>query len=466
MALLDKLKNLISQRKGRNVATSRAGGAIARKNVIIGAALVASIVLMVVMLGLEFRQSSQHDSLISIVFDQQVISQQIVVNASQAMSGDLKAFSTLALNQNRYLTTIGMLGTMSDVHSFSIFTADISSELSRLKGIWSTYNKNITTITASRKPVEAVGKSVAQIKESLPELVSLSNEVVKLLVRGKAPQQNIALAASQLSLLGKIDNSLNQIVTDGREVKAAADRFLVDARLIEKQLIAMLEGDASLGIKRFTGNVVVGKLVQFADLFSVVKRNLKEVLDNSAAVFKAHQAAFKLLSLGPGILVASADTRLKVMSEEEKLELLRVSGYGFGILALILMTFLAFTQVRGSQQQLVESRDQNERNQRAILRLLDEMANLADGDLTTHTTVTEDITGAIADSVNYSIDALRDLVSTINKTAVQVSGAVRKTQSTTSQLEQESAKQAREIVGASTTITEPVHRLPKPLFAD
>ena len=53
---------------------------------------------------------------------------------------------------------------------------------------------------------------------------------------------------------------------------------------------------------------------------------------------------------------------------------------------------------------------QNERNQQAILRLLDELSSLADGDLTVQATVTEDITGAIADSINYAIEALRELV--------------------------------------------------------
>jgi twitching motility protein PilJ len=61
---------------------------------------------------------------------------------------------------------------------------------------------------------------------------------------------------------------------------------------------------------------------------------------------------------------------------------------------------------------------QNERNQQAILRLLDELSSLADGDLTVQATVTDDITGAIADSINYAIEALRELVATINDTAL------------------------------------------------
>ncbi len=64
--------------------------------------------------------------------------------------------------------------------------------------------------------------------------------------------------------------------------------------------------------------------------------------------------------------------------------------------------------------------DENKRNQGAILRLMNEMGALADGDLTTKATVSEDITGAIADSVNLTVDELRTLVSGVNKTADEV----------------------------------------------
>ena len=70
-----------------------------------------------------------------------------------------------------------------------------------------------------------------------------------------------------------------------------------------------------------------------------------------------------------------------------------------------------------------EAKSQNERNQAAILRLMNELQEVADGDLTVTATVTEEITGAIADSVNYTVEELRDLVGRINTTAEQVSTA-------------------------------------------
>jgi twitching motility protein PilJ len=95
---------------------------------------------------------------------------------------------------------------------------------------------------------------------------------------------------------------------------------------------------------------------------------------------------------------------------------------------------------------------QNERNQQAIMTLLDEMSSLADGDLTVHATVTEDITGAIADSINYAVEALRELVTTINESAIMVDGAAKQTEGTARQLAAASEAQSKQIDSASRSI--------------
>ncbi len=97
---------------------------------------------------------------------------------------------------------------------------------------------------------------------------------------------------------------------------------------------------------------------------------------------------------------------------------------------------------------------QNERNQQAILRLLDELGSLADGDLTVQATVTEDITGAIADSINYAIDALRELVQTINDSSILVDAAAKQTETTAGQLARSSERQSRQVNAASDSINQ------------
>jgi twitching motility protein PilJ len=104
-----------------------------------------------------------------------------------------------------------------------------------------------------------------------------------------------------------------------------------------------------------------------------------------------------------------------------------------------------------NQQRLAvdAQRTENERSQQAILRLLDELSSLADGDLTVQATVTEDITGAIADSINYAVEALRGLVITINHSSIQVDGATRQTQALAQHLAKASGAQSKQIASAT-----------------
>jgi len=99
-----------------------------------------------------------------------------------------------------------------------------------------------------------------------------------------------------------------------------------------------------------------------------------------------------------------------------------------------------------------EQAAQNERNQQAILRLLDEMGGLADGDLTVEATVTEDITGTIADSFNFAIEELRKLVATVNETALMVDTATKQTENTAAHLAKAADNQAKEINAATESI--------------
>src|SRR5436190_21094155 len=137
------------------------------------------------------------------------------------------------------------------------------------------------------------------------------------------------------------------------------------------------------------------------------------------------------------------------------LEILYIAAGVLAVGALVPL-FLMFGRVRavdsdiGHREALsLAQRKETERNQQAILRLLDELAPLADGDLTVQATVTEDITGTIADSINYAIGVLRDLVSTINQSAIQLDGATRQTQALSAHLAKASSAQSKQIAGAT-----------------
>jgi twitching motility protein PilJ len=117
-----------------------------------------------------------------------------------------------------------------------------------------------------------------------------------------------------------------------------------------------------------------------------------------------------------------------------------------GLLAVVYYRARDYRRAAGIQA------EQNERNQQAILRLLDELSSLADGDLTVQATVTEDITGAIADSINYAIEALRELVATINDSSILVDAASKQTEGTARQLLRASETQAKQAAAASESM--------------
>jgi twitching motility protein PilJ len=135
-----------------------------------------------------------------------------------------------------------------------------------------------------------------------------------------------------------------------------------------------------------------------------------------------------------------------------------VKVYGpaaLGVLTVLLLAAAAAMAARlyrtvADQRHAADTqRQENDRNQQAILRLLDELSSLADGDLTVQATVTEDITGAIADSINYAIDALRGLVTTINQSAIQLDSATRQTQALSQHLAKASGAQSKQISSAT-----------------
>lgn len=146
---------------------------------------------------------------------------------------------------------------------------------------------------------------------------------------------------------------------------------------------------------------------------------------------------------------------------EDRLHPFSIVVFVMGGLSLIILLALGYLMSQAAKKKLEMTDETNRRNQQAILRLLDEMTNLAEGDLTVHATVTEDITGAIADSVNYSIDALRSLVTTINHTGVRLSSAAETTQGTAQRLAGASSHQAKEIAVVTAAITEMAESIEK-----
>lgn len=176
---------------------------------------------------------------------------------------------------------------------------------------------------------------------------------------------------------------------------------------------------------------------------------------DTSSIFKIVTAVTVVLLLASAALVylgAGADSSAMIeLPDFLESPLIPLGMIGF---AILLVAGLLILNSRSAKFELAAKVNaaQNERNQKAILRLLDEMGSLADGDLTVEATVTEDITGTIADSFNFAIEELRKLVTTVNETAIMVDSAAKQTKNTASRLAKASESQGREINAATESI--------------
>jgi len=159
-----------------------------------------------------------------------------------------------------------------------------------------------------------------------------------------------------------------------------------------------------------------------------------------------------LVTLLLGLAAALSGLAYVILTDETAI--VNNTSLMFAVGGIVIVALIGLVMIRDTRKQLTEQASQNERNQAAILQLLDEIADLAEGDLTIHASVTENFTGAIADSINFAIDQMRGLVSNINSLSRQVAAAAGETQGTATNLSAAAENQAREIGAASRAINE------------
>jgi twitching motility protein PilJ len=220
-------------------------------------------------------------------------------------------------------------------------------------------------------------------------------------------------------------------------------------------LTGFQQGDSGLGIAKLNGAAAVAALSQVSKLNVDAQQSLGTIL-KSAKQFAEVQDAEKQISDGSSLLLTNAqalNSSFSTLSTHRPFPNLYIAVLS-GVLSLIGIGGLLFTLDRQQKSRFRKSQEDSQRNQEAIMRLLNETGSLAEGDLTVRATVTEDITGAIADSINLAVEELRSLVTTINETAVQVAAASQETQATAMHLAEAAEHQAQQINTASDKITE------------
>ncbi len=330
----------------------------------------------------------------------------------------------------------------------------LATELAAYDAAWQRIEANAGVIIDNKETIIFLNDVAATLNELLPELQAEHNNIVEILLENEAPADQVSVAQMQSWRAERIGRNIDKMLRGGGDADKAADQFNMDASLFGKVLGGMKAGDAAMSISRVSDGDAIESLDEINESFEFVSSSVREIFEASPALFKARQSANDLLDASPVLLEALAQLEGGISQLSQTRQINNRLIIILGVLLVLCIVVLGVLSLTGTRRRLTETAETNERNQSAILRLLDELADLADGDLTTTATVTEDFTGAIADSINFTIDQLRVLVSRINETAVSVSGAAQDTQQTALHLAEASEHQAQEIAGASAAVNE------------
>ncbi len=440
-----------------NKAGSNSGGGLAL--VIL---LVVFVVLTIVVSYTKGQQDGYDKQYIGLLGQQRVLSQQITKFAGQATHGQAETFKQLNAYRNEFARDLRLLQAGDPDTGMPPSPNDVSEQLNTVVKLWSRFNESVDVITRGGDVVVGLRLNVQAINDSAAELLALTDEIATLMTERSAAREQIYRASKQLMLSQRIINNVNKVLEGGTGAVTAADRFGRDANDLGRVLTGMLEGDKGAGIERVADGEVRAKLEEAAVLFGEFKSQVDAILESSPEMFGVSEAVQVALDTSEPLLNALGDLEQAYLASVDSRLINSTFGAAFfGIMAIALLLFLGFRLKREGEVRLAETEAQrrtteeaNQRNQQAIMRLLDEMGDLADGDLTVNATVTEDITGAIADSVNYAIEALRTLVTAINDTANQVTHAAEQSRATATHLTEASERQAQEIASASAKIRE------------
>lgn len=421
-----------------------------------------AVVCLIVLLILVPRSNT----FVSGVGDLRVLSQQLTKNVGQATNAAVfetseVAFSGLQKDQAQFDETLQKIMAANTLGF---------NNLDGVNQTWASMNQDLSYIVKQKTKINELFQLNNKVNQTVPEVQAQYNEAVNLMTVSGSSTEQVLLAKNQVILAERILRSITALVSGNQG--AVTEDFVGDTNEFGMILKGELQGNSNIGVVRVNSDKARARLKIIENVYeNEFSPTVNEIAVRGQSIYDARQKAEQVSK--------SAATILKQLNSMN----LNVASQPFILLPafLLLLSFLIaifalyrLAQARGrldkvrneaeakrQRQQAQEETDrarkiqeENERNQMAILRLLDELGDLADGDLTVSATVSEDFTGAIADSVNFAIDQLRLLVSAINNTADNVARSTDDTQSVAMELAEATEHQAQEIAGASAAINQ------------
>jgi twitching motility protein PilJ len=362
-----------------------------------------------------------------------LVIQRIPFEAQNALRGESSAFDALAKSAARLKSLRGSMPGTGDAAS------------------WGKLNDSVATVGEARSAVETIQASNQEVRELAPKLLSELGDLGSSVGVQKLEGMSRYLERFELTVQ-RIQQDLNGLSSGVSDAGPSAQR-LADSLEFLNQVIRGLSGEESgVAIQKITGADPEQRLKTLVQRNQQYNNSVRKAIGATEPLAKAQNAARGLPALANTLAAQLGSGAPRVETG---------GGYKIWILvfltlAALLLAALAWVYSKTADQRRTNELRvrENERNQEAIMRLLDELSSLADGDLTVQATVTEDITGAIADSINDAIEALRELVTTINDSAIQLDSAAKQTQGAAAHMAKASSAQSRQISAASESMAD------------
>lgn len=356
------------------------------------------------------------------------LSQSVRVTAADALRSEPGAFDSLA----------------RDTARISELRAEAADAVPGTPESWQSLVGGATEILAKRRAIDAVNGAAAAAARSAETMLVRSNELLEF-AGATTVIQDFQRRAADIPEL--VDNLTTAADAEFRAAVVAENvsylQNIVDALAGEESPLDVRPLDEETQIAAL--QPLLGHVVELQSAAETLVRDASEITALGAALGRMETGADGIAKAYSGTGAADASPGFLLGTG------LPIALIGVALLLIVGLFALNARSVE-FERAATEQAEQNDRNQQAILRLLDEMGSLADGDLTVEATVTEDITGTIADSFNYAIEELRKLVATVNETAIMVDSAAKQTETTAAHMARAADNQGREISAATESI--------------
>lgn len=414
------------------------------------------LVMALVVVNLLFVNiySAQDQVYIQKASDLRVLSQEIVKNASEAVSGEPAAFDSLDQSRTQFAQDWTLInegapayvdagiGLLSELPARQ---GDIEAVSPVIAGLWTQVRANADLVLANRARILGLNETAAMVNADIPQLQREYDEVVNTLLDNNAQLSTIAVAQRQAWLAERIALNLNRIVTGNQGAQAAVEQFQRDIALFSSNHEALLEGDVSIGVSRVTQAAARERLTQITALFSALESQAPAIIEAAPEIVRASTAVTAIARDSERLLLELTSLSRYFTSARNAHLASPLLGYGLLLAGLLMISLYGLEVIRQSRAAQESAAEINSKNNKAVLTLLEEISELANGDLTVEASVSEDFTGAIADSINFAVGQLRQLVSAITEVTLQVTESTRSSAKTVQVLAQASERQTRSI---------------------